>query len=168
MSFTLARQYGAMISKIIASFHYDPSMTQDLYSEAYVCLYKKHKLYDPTKGAKNTFLWTVIHNHLITYLQKQQYKYLGAQSKTPPKYITNEFIELLPDHRRKHEESYLPIFLEKIQCKFSEADCEFIVDYFCDSMEISELRKKYGNYIRILRRLEDQLEDVFEDIREEN
>jgi len=44
----------------------------DLYSEACLIVLKKLKHYDPLRGSMNTFLYTVVKHHLLTYVMSRE------------------------------------------------------------------------------------------------
>lgn len=63
-----------IIQKVVWSYVKRFPMTEfdDLFSEAFLAYYEVKEMYNPSKGEKSTFIWSVVNNKLNTLLKQEK------------------------------------------------------------------------------------------------
>jgi len=164
----IVNQYSPMIHKIVHKLHIKEH--DDAFQIGVIALFKAWKLYDVNKNYKfSTCAWTFIYNELRNYRVTYDKSYGRSASfyrshTTTTLPILDVNLDLKKDITEKIDiNAITKLFIEELNTKYDENMCELIIDYYLEGLTFKELRLKYGNCSRALKKLD--LKDVFEKVK---
>jgi RNA polymerase sigma factor (sigma-70 family) len=178
----LLKKYGAMVTKIVESIDMPYQYKDDAKQDAYLALLQAKKTYNSSLSTFSTYAWLKIYRAVIASVYKSSYSYGMSDSfyyqlikknhhiKTES--IQNNNIDNIDnidnietDIIQQPNYSIISLFCKKINMKYSQAQCEVIIDYYIDGLSYKELRAKYGNISRIVNSID--LKQVFKECKKE-
>lgn len=140
------------------------------------------KYFNKSKASFTTFAYFRMRKAISNYLYRSQYPY-GHSPSFYYKRIKNgenitsvsinkydiediEYIEDIEvDGNYSLSQDCIVKFISKVNHKYDSSTCDIIVDYYIDGMSYHDLRKKYGNIARCVKKL--NLDHIFEEIKQE-
>jgi hypothetical protein len=178
------KQYGGMITSLIKSLNVPPNLIHDAYQEGYTIILEAINTYDKTKASFSTYAYWKLRKYLFNWLYKECYPY-GLHAKAyynlckadkgittlsiegdkiqVSQPITNEYTEI--NYLDAFDSKAITLFCQKLNHKYDSITCKVIIDYYLNRLKYKELKTKYGNIIRKIRKLD--LEPIFKEIRQE-
>lgn len=167
-------KYSDMIWYLIYKCNIPKYLQQDAYQVGCLAVIKAHRTYKKQHSKISTWCYFNIRKDLYDYLYTYQYpigrgadsilKYLKQDkldytSYEDPQIFEEHFIKKYDDLENisKSEEKLKilrDIFISECNGKISPEDIPIIIDYYLESLSVNELRLKYGNYLRRIRRID--------------
>jgi len=172
----LMGKYGAIVTTLMSRMKVPSNYWEDIKNDGYIGLLKAQETYTESKAAFSTWAWINIRKHIsesiyrniYSYGMSSSYYYNRARNGEEIHTISVETIGELDDHidhTITDNARAIAMFCSKLNMKYSEDIVALIVDYYIVGMKYGELKKKYGNITRQIRKID--LTDIFAEIKKE-